>query len=106
MRSLSLIVASLALLVVCACAPSGESIQHIPPKQDTTPSATGRSGAESGAAVEDSGSKIVAAARERRDLGGLESDLLPSGQGVDDSAFGAQEFEGRSRIKVLPAYLG
>ena len=108
MRSMLFVVASLALLAYCACAPAEEVIEHIPPKHEPTPSATGKEDAKSGAG------DVVAAAdtkstntRTRREVGGLESDLLPAAKDVDSSPFGeTSQFEGRSRIRVLPAFLG
>lgn len=107
MHSISLVVASLALLAVCACAPSeSEVIQHIAPKDEKTPSVIGSDALKSGAAVEDSGAAEVKD-RHRRSAG-LESDLLPSKGEEDASPFGetSQLEGGRGRIRVLPAFLG
>ncbi|KAI8420203.1 hypothetical protein MSG28_008749 [Choristoneura fumiferana] len=105
MRSMFFAVASLALLAACACAPVEEDvIQHIPQKVEGTPSATGSGVAPSGAAAE-SGSEHHA--RARRDIGGQESDLLPSPNQNDASPFGeTSNLMGRGGIRVLPAYLG
>lgn len=107
MHSTLFIVASLALLVVCACAPSGEDvIQHIPAKAEPTPSLTGKDGSASSAAAGNAGASKPEPARVRRDAG-QESDLLPSANEVDVSPFGeTSQLEGRGRIRVLPAYLG
>lgn len=104
MHSTFFIVASLALLAVCACAPVVEEvIQHIP-KQEQTPSATGKENAESGASVKATG--VSENVRHRRDAG-QEGDLLPSVNDVDASPFGeTSQLAGRGRIKVLPAFLG
>ncbi|KAJ2948473.1 hypothetical protein O0L34_g7721 [Tuta absoluta] len=109
MRITLFVVASLALLALCVCAPS-ENIEKIPPKQEPTPSVTASDGSRSGAAEEDVASNDSKASkhveRERRDLG-QESDLLPSAKDVDSSPFGEQsQLEGHGRIKVLPAFLG
>lgn len=106
MHSTLLVVASLALFAVCACAPVEEEvIQHIPAKQET-PSAIGKDGAESGASVKGVG-VTENKDRARRDIGGQESDLLPSVGDVDASPFSdTNSFSGRSRIRVLPAFLG
>ncbi|CAH2089563.1 unnamed protein product [Euphydryas editha] len=108
MRSLFFAVASVALLAICVCAPEGDAIQRIPPKVAATPSATKESAVDSGAAANNAGSsKPLTVARVRRDIGGQESDLLPSANDVDVSPFGENSnFDGRGRIKVLPAYLG
>ncbi|CAG4947226.1 unnamed protein product [Colias eurytheme] len=106
MHSMFFVVVSLALLAACVCAPSGDVIQHIPPNHEATQSATEKEAAVSGAAVENVGSsKPLGLARERRDLGGDESDLLPSDQNVA-SPFGESSLDGRGRIRVLPAFLG
>lgn len=106
MRSTLLIVASLTLLAVCACAPAaGDVIQHIPPNQEPTPSVTGKSGAESGALEKAVGASDHQA-RVRRDVGD-ESDLLPSANEGDVSPFGeSSQLAARGRIRVLPAFLG
>lgn len=108
MRSMYFVVASLALLAVCTCAPvEADVIQHIPLKE--TPSATGKDAAKSGAAEKDSAASEPKApvSRARRELGGQESDLLPSHDDVDGSPFGDNfQLAGHGRIKVLPAYLG
>lgn len=108
MHSTLFTVASLALLAVCVCAPAdGDVIQRIPPRPEQTPSATGKDAAESGASEKDAGVSDSAHNRAPRDLGGEESDLLPSLNEGDVSPFGENsELLGRSRIKVLPAYLG
>lgn len=110
MHSIIFVVASVALFVVCASAPVEEDvIQHIPQKHDPTPSATLDVGSVSGAAVDDAGASKapVAQVRARRDIGGQESDLLPSANEIDSSAFGeTSQLAGRSRIRVLPAFLG
>lgn len=106
MRSVFLAVASLALLAVCACAPlDGDVIQHIPPKAEPTPSATGEVGSTSGAAVGNAVAVKPESARVRRDAA-QENDLLPASNDVDVSPFEAFNLEGRGRIKVLPAFLG
>ena len=106
MQSISLVVVSLALLAVCACAPSeSEVIQHIVPKEEKTPSVIGSDAAKSGAAVEDS--RVGDAKDRARRSVGEESDLLPSKGDVDASPFGeTSQLEGRGRIRVLPAFLG
>lgn len=108
MRTMFFVVASLALLAACACAPEGEVIQHIPPKAEETPSAIGKDGVASPAVGDAAGSsKPIHVARTRRDLAGQESDLLPSANDGDASVFGeSSNLDGRGRIKVLPAYLG
>lgn len=108
MRSVIFVVASLALLAACVCAPEGESIQRIPTKAAATPSATDKDAAKSGASVGGSGaSEPSTVARERRDIAGQESDLLPSAHDLDASPFGEiSKLDGRGRIKVLPAFLG
>lgn len=110
MRFMYFAVASLALLAVCACVPVGQDvIQRIPEREGPTPSATGRDGAKSGAAEKGAPASEPkpTAARARRDLGGQESDLLPSINDVAGSPFSENsQLEGRSRIRVLPAYLG
>lgn len=105
MRSMFFAVASLALLAVCVCAPAEQDvIQHIPQKVEETPSATGNGAAPSGVAV---GSGSEHHARARRDIGGQESDLLPSPNQNDASPFGeTSNLMGRGGIRVLPAYLG
>lgn len=107
MHSTFFIVASLALLAFCVCAPAEQDvIQHIPTKAEQTPSAIGSEGAVSGA----SGKAVGSAehqSRARREVAGQESDLLPSGNDVEVSPFGeVSNLEGRGRIRVLPAYLG
>ncbi|CAG9563995.1 unnamed protein product [Danaus chrysippus] len=105
MQSITFVVASLALLSLSVCAPVEDVIQHIP-KAVAIPSSTERNGASSGAVV-NAGSEPLLAARARRDLGGQESDLLPSAKDIDASPFGeVSQLDGRGRIKVLPAYLG
>lgn len=108
MRSLFFAGASLALLAICVCAPEGDAIQRIPPKAVATPLATNKDAADSGASASNVGSsKPLAVARVRRDIGGQESDLLPSANDVEVSPFGENSnLLGRGRIKVLPAYLG
>lgn len=108
MRSMFFVVASLALLAVCVCAPEGASIQHIPPKAGETPSAIGKDGAVLLAAAGGAGSsKQIHVARTRRDLAGQESDLLPSANQAEASVFGeSSNLDGRGRIRVLPAFLG
>ncbi|CAH4030440.1 unnamed protein product [Pieris brassicae] len=100
MRFMFFAVASLALLAACVCAPN-EAIQHIP-KQEATQLTTEKDGAASGVSEKNAGSSEPD--REKRDLGGQESDLLPSEHEV--SAFGENALVGRGRIKVLPAFLG
>lgn len=101
-------VASLTLLAVCACAPAdADVIQRIPPKPEPTPSATGKDVAVSGALERAAGSSDAVKDRLRRELVGQESDLLPSLGDIDASPFGENsQLSGRSRIKVLPAFLG
>uniref|UniRef100_A0A1E1WRF1 Secreted protein n=1 Tax=Pectinophora gossypiella TaxID=13191 RepID=A0A1E1WRF1_PECGO len=107
MRSMFFVVASLALLAYCVCAPTAEEvIEHIPPKQEQTPSATGKEDAKSGALAVDVASEPKVS-RTRREVGGQESDLLPGAKDVDASPFGeTSQLEGRGRIRVLPAFLG
>lgn len=67
--------------------------------------ASGKDGANSGAV--DAESSEPKELRARRSIGGQESDLLPSANDVDAAPFGAPSaFEGRGRIRVLPAFLG
>ncbi|PZC77883.1 hypothetical protein B5X24_HaOG202764 [Helicoverpa armigera] len=107
MHSTLFIVASLALLALCVCAPADQDvIQHIPQKAEQTPSVIGKNAAESGASGKAAGASEHVA-RARRDVAGQESDLLPASNDVDVSPFGeTSQLEGRSRIRVLPAYLG
>ncbi|XP_026321062.1 uncharacterized protein LOC113231104 [Hyposmocoma kahamanoa] len=106
MHSTLLIVASFALLAYCACAPTEEVIQHVSPPKVQTPSNTGKDGANSGAVGEES-SEPKELLRNRRSIGGQESDLLPSGSEVDAAPFGGPSaLLGRGRIRVLPAFLG
>ncbi|XP_072942900.1 uncharacterized protein [Epargyreus clarus] len=100
MRSMLFVVASLALLAACACAPAEEDvIQYIP--KEATPSVTGKDGSESGAVGGNSGASKIALERARRSIGGQESDLLPSGGDVDASPFGeTSQLDGRGRIKI------
>lgn len=107
MHSSLFIVASLALLGLCVCAPAEQDvIQHIPQKAEPIPSATGRDDAVSGASGKAAGASDHVA-RVRREVAGQESDLLPSANEVDASPFGeVSQLEGRGRIRVLPAYLG
>ncbi|CAK1551425.1 unnamed protein product [Leptosia nina] len=102
MRVTLFVVASLALLAACACAPNGDVIQHIP-KHEATQSNT-KDGAVSGAVDAGVGSKPVEVSRERRDIGDQESHLIPSDNEVSD--FGESSLDGRGRIKILPAFLG
>lgn len=105
MHSTLFFVASLALLAACASAPAEDVIEHIPPKQEPTPSATSKDGSSSGAVVEGA-AEVKVPSRTRRNVG-QESDLLPSGHDVDASPFGeVSQVLGRNRIRVLPAYLG
>ena len=107
MHSTLFLGALLALLAVCACAPAdADVIQHIPPRQEPTPSAIGKNVAESGASEKAAGAS-ESNDRVRRDLAGQESDLLPSPNEGDASPFGeTSQLLSRGRIKVLPAYLG
>ncbi|CAF4807489.1 unnamed protein product [Pieris macdunnoughi] len=100
MRLMFFAVASLALLAACVCAPN-DAIQHIP-KQEATQSATEKDGAASGVSANNAGSSEPE--REKRDLGGQESDLLPSDHEV--SAFGDNSLIGRGRIKVKTIHAG
>lgn len=106
MHSMLFVVASMALLVACACTPwESEAIQHIAPKEEKTPSVIGSDAVKSGAAGE--GSAVSDVKDRARRSAGQESDLLPSGNEVDASPFGENsQFEGRGRIRVLPAFLG
>lgn len=97
MHSTFFIVASLALLAFCLC--------ESPANAKPTPSATGKDDAVSGASGKAAGG--FEHPRARRAVDGQESDLLPSSDDVDVSPFGeVSQFEGRGRIKVLPAFLG
>ncbi|CAH2042423.1 unnamed protein product, partial [Iphiclides podalirius] len=103
MRFMCFAVASVALLAACVCAPAGPDVIQRIPQREATQSATGEGGARSGAA----GRGVAAsetqppAARARRDLGGLESDLLPSSDDLDGSPFSDSfQLEGHSRIKL------
>lgn len=110
MRSIIFVVALVALFAIGTGAPLDEDvIQHIPQKTNPTPSGTPDAASESGAAEDasDAGEAHVAEVRVRRDVGGQESDLLPSGNDIEASPFGeVSQVAGRGRIKVLPAFLG
>ena len=107
MHSTLFIVASLALLALCVCAPVEQDvIEHIPQKAEPIPSATGKDAVESGASGKAAGVSDHVA-RVRREVGGQESDLLPAANDIDASPFGeTSQLVGRGRIRVLPAYLG
>lgn len=108
MHSTLFIVASLALLVVCACAPVEEEvIQHIRPKPEKTPSVTGNEDAESGASGKVAGVTEDKVRVRREVIGGQESDLLPADNEVDASPFGeTSQLVGHGRIRVLPTFMG
>ncbi|CAG5049134.1 unnamed protein product [Parnassius apollo] len=110
MRSMFFVVASLVSLAICASAPlDSDVIQQIPQKLEATPSATGKDVAKSGAAEKglDASEPKTPEPRVRRDLGGQESDLLPSNKDVDDSPFSENlQLDGHNRIRVLPAFMG
>lgn len=108
MQSITFVAVSLALLAVCASSPVKEEVIQQVPKEHTQ-SAIEKEGAVSGAAGKVSGAteEKKEEVRVRRDVAGLESDLLPSVGEVDASPFGEiSQLEGRGRIRVLPAFLG
>ncbi|GBP31907.1 hypothetical protein EVAR_18445_1 [Eumeta japonica] len=109
MRSLLFLIGLVGVLAVCGASPAKDDVvEKIPPKAGQTPSAIGSAGAGSTAAAGGAGASKAAPAgpRARRDVG-QESDLLPSANDVEASAFGeTSQLAGRGRIRVLPAYLG
>ncbi|XP_060805726.1 uncharacterized protein LOC106132547 [Amyelois transitella] len=103
MRSALLAAASLALLAVCVCAPlDGAVIQHIPPKEDPTPSLTAKDGLTSGAVEGNAAAAKLEPARVRRNAA-QENDLLPASNDAGASPFEASNLEGRGRIKFISA---
>lgn len=107
MQCTTYLIALAALLAVCACAPQEGAIEKIP--REHIPSATKDENVGSGAGAKVSGVGEVGkdVSRVRRDVGGQESDLLPSVGDVDASPFGGPaQVVGHGRIRVLPAFLG